>query len=137
MVMAGFGVLVMRRSGVRLPKAAPFRQVSGEVADLHRSSWGRRGADYVLPFAEGGSPTPGWAASGSEQDVHGGLGPVLGRGLLGLVRIAAVDHKCGGAELDEVGVVESGDKDVEVGCEQRHEGIVRDVPGGNDKQSPR
>jgi hypothetical protein len=57
----------------------------------------------------------------------------LWRRLFGLVRVAPMHNKCGGPKLKEVGIVESSDKNVEVGGEQRHEGTVRDVAGGNDE----
>lgn len=57
----------------------------------------------------------------------------LWRRLFRLARIATMDDECSRAKLDKVGVVESGDKNVEVGRKQRHEGVVRDVAGRNDE----
>ena len=43
MVMAGFGVLVLRKSGVRLPKAAPIPQLGAMIVPLWTVSWNERG----------------------------------------------------------------------------------------------
>lgn len=49
----------------------------------------------------------------------------------------AMNNECSGANFDEVGFVERGDKYVEVGCKQCHQSVVRKVSGGNDEESPR